>query len=81
VGRKPGRVWLSLRARLTLTCLTLLVASGAVLMVFMNVLLGFTLSAIYERPMVVVDLSSPTSQGEEFVREKKAADVGSPLCQ
>jgi signal transduction histidine kinase len=72
--RKPRRAWLGLRARLILTCLMLLVVSGAVLMVFVNLLVGFKLSAIYNRPLVVVDLSSPTPQGEEFVRAKQAAN-------
>lgn len=73
--RSRRRIWLSLRVRLTLTGLGLLVLSGALLLALMNVLIALKLSSIYSRPLVMIDPESAASQVEQWRRAKQEANA------
>ena len=74
MSRSRHKTRLTLRARLTLLCLTLSVLSGAVLMVLMNVLISVELSRAYSRPIVLSfdpDMAGPQSPvlyGDQLIK-------------
>jgi signal transduction histidine kinase len=72
---RQRRAWLSLRARLTLTCLGLLVLAGTLLLVFMNVLIALKLSSIYSRPFFPGDPQSAAAQAQQWRQAKLEANA------
>ncbi|MEJ2577981.1 MAG: HAMP domain-containing sensor histidine kinase [Kineosporiaceae bacterium] len=69
------RTWLTLRTRLTLAGLGLLVLAGTLLLALMNVLITVKLTSIYSRPLVMIDPESPASQFEQWRLAKQEANA------
>lgn len=74
-GGPRRHAWLSLRARLTLTCLGLLVLAGSLLLAFMNAMVALTLSSIYSRPFFPGDPQSAGEQAQQWREAKLEANA------
>ena len=74
-SRRPARLRLSLRARLSLLCLSLSVFSGGLLALAINVLISTELVSQYFRPPLILDLSSPTATDDMLAAQRAANDA------